>query len=143
MSDDRKAIDAIIARQFASLAWTPGTSGNWTGFAGDFLPGAALFAAVRPARSQSVEDFVTRMKGLAQTNLRAFHEDVLGVDIRIFGNVAIAAAGCRITENNEKISHGVEMMLLIKDAGAWRIVAQAWDTESPDEPMPEDLRTRD
>ncbi|MBN9082589.1 MAG: hypothetical protein BGP04_00200 [Rhizobiales bacterium 62-17] len=142
MIEDRKAIEAIIARQFASLAWTPGTSGDWSAFAQDFFPGAALFAAGRPAKSQNVDDFLTRMKGLAQTSLGSFHEEVLGVNVSIFGNVAIAAAGCRITENDEKVSHGVEMMLLIKEAGVWRIAAQAWDTENPDRPMPDNLRTR-
>ena len=28
------------------------------------------------------------------------------------------------------MNRGVEMMLLIKEAGAWRIVAQAWDVAS-------------
>ena len=28
-----------------------------------------------------------------------------------------------------KMNRGVEMMLLVKDEGGWKIVAQAWDTE--------------
>ena len=39
------------------------------------------------------------MKGLAATKLRSFNEAVLGRHIRVFGNIAVAIAGCQITEN--------------------------------------------
>jgi hypothetical protein len=42
----------------------------------------------------------------------------------MFDNVAIAVAGCEITENDADVTRGVEMMLLVKDAGVWRIAAQ-------------------
>ena len=61
------------------------------------------------------------MKGLAGTKLRSFAEAVLGVEVRVFGNVAVAVAGCEITENDADVNRGVEMMLLVEDAGAWRI----------------------
>jgi hypothetical protein len=31
------------------------------------------------------------------------------------------------------------MMLLVKDAGTWRIAAQAWDTEGDGKRLPADL----
>jgi hypothetical protein len=31
------------------------------------------------------------------------------------------------------------MLLLVKDTGAWRIAAQAWDTERDGTPLPADL----
>jgi hypothetical protein len=79
------------------------------------------------------------MKELAKSKLRSFKEDVLGHQIRVFGNVAVAVAGCQITENGKEINRGVEMMLLIKEEGTWRIVAQAWDIESDLKKMPIDL----
>ena len=33
-------------------------------------------------------------------------------------------------------NRGVEALLLIKDEGVWRIVSQAWDTESESKPIP-------
>jgi len=39
------------------------------------------------------------MKGLAATKLRSFHEVVLGTEVRVFGNVAVALAACQMTEN--------------------------------------------
>jgi len=135
-SEDVRAIEALIARQFASLNWAPGTSADWDAFAADFFPEASLYPAARPARRQTVEGFVERMKGLAETKLRSFHEAVLGTEIRVFGNVAVAVAACEMTENGGQVNRGVEMLLLIKDEGAWRIVSQAWDAESPAKPIP-------
>jgi hypothetical protein len=135
-SDDIRAIDAIVARQFGSLAWAAGGEGDWDAFARDFLVDAPLYPSARPARQQSVKGFVERMKGLSQASLHTFTERVLGSHIRVFGNVAVALAACEIVENNEKVSRGVEAMLLIKENGAWKIAAQAWDMEGEGKRIP-------
>jgi hypothetical protein len=136
-ADDRRAIEALIARQFASLNWTPQAPADWRGFAADFAPGALLYPAARPAKRQTVEDFVERMQGLVGAPLQSFHERVLGTEIRIFGNVALAVAACEVTENGTDISRSVEMLLLVKDEGQWRIVSQAWDRATTENPVPE------
>src|SRR5919107_6418297 len=134
--DDVRAIEALIARQFGSLTWTPGASADWDAFAADFFPEASLYPAARPATRQTVEAFIERMKGLEGTKLRSFEEAVLGTEIHVFGNVAVALAACEMTENGADVQRGIEMLLLIKNAGAWQIAAQAWDTESPSQPIP-------
>jgi hypothetical protein len=48
----------------------------------------------------------------------------------VFGNVAVAIAHCDMLENGTDVNRGVEMLLLVKDEGMWRIVSQAWDSES-------------
>jgi hypothetical protein len=65
-SDDVQSIEALIARQFASLDWTPGVAADWTTFANDFFPGASLYPSARPAKRQSVEAFIERMKSSLQ-----------------------------------------------------------------------------
>ncbi|WP_421916647.1 hypothetical protein [Mesorhizobium sp.] len=136
---DEDAIRAVIARQFASLSWGEGRAPGWENFAGDFLAGASLFAAARPAKPITVGDFVERMRKLSQTSLRTFDETVLGVDIHVFGNIAIAAAGAEMTENGGETSRSVEMMLLVKSEGQWKIAAQAWDKASEANPLPDTL----
>ena len=126
---DIEAIRPLIARQFNSMCWTPNNSADWKAFAADFAPWAALYPAARPARPQTVERFVDRMNGLAETTLHTFFEAPLGAVVHVFGNVAVAAAGCEMTENGTKVNRGVEMILLVKDEDGWKIVAQAWDTE--------------
>jgi len=138
-SDDIRAIEAIIVRQFGSLNWGAEDSAKWVEFAGDFFPGASLFSAARPATPQTVEAFIERMKGLSQTTLQSFHQSMLGSEVHVFGNVAVALGVCKNLENNTQVTRGVEAFLLIKDAGAWRIVSQAWDTESETNAIPEYL----
>ena len=58
----------------------------------------------------------------------------------MFCNLAVAVVACEMTENDTRVNRGVEMMLLIKDGGEWKIVAQAWDTENKSRPIPPDLR---
>ena len=113
---DTEAIRHLIARQFNSMCWTPNNSADWKAFAADFAPWAAVYPATRPAQHQT-------------TPLHTFFEAPLGIVVHVFGNVAVAAAGCEMTENGTKVNRGVEMMLLVKDEGVWKIVAQAWDTE--------------
>jgi ketosteroid isomerase-like protein len=136
--DDEAAIRALIARQFASLSWTETTSGDWQAFAADFHSDATLYPAVRPARPQTVLAFVERMQALAQTTLRVFDEKVLGTQVHVFGNVAVAIAAAEMTENGAHVNRNVEMLLLVKSDGAWRIVCQAWDRAEPGKTVPDD-----
>ena len=136
---DERAIRALIERQFAALCWSDGEGGDWPAFDGDFAADAVLYPAARPAKLQTVAGFAQRMAGLAKTDLRSLHEVLLGVDIRVFGNVALAAAGCEITENDTEANRGAELMLLVKTDGHWKIVAQAWDMERDGRKLPADL----
>jgi ketosteroid isomerase-like protein len=137
--DDVSAIAALVARQFASVSWSPAVPADWQAFAADFFQDASLYPAARPASRQTVEGFIERMEGLAGTTLRSLEETVVGTDIQVFGNVAVALAGCEITENDAKVGRGVEALLLIKDEGRWRIVSQAWDMTSEAKPLPQHL----
>ena len=87
-------------------------------------------------KQQSVNAFIERLSGLAETKLRSFHEKVLGTEVRVFGNVAVAIAACETVENETEVSRGVEMLLLVKDADQWRIAGQAWDSESDQVKVP-------
>jgi len=140
-NEDIRAIQALISRQFGSLCWSDKASGDWQAFVADFHSEASLFPAARPASKQTPEAFVERMQGLAATSLPSLHEKVLGTEITVFGNVAVAVAGCEMTENNTETHRGVEMMLLVKSEGAWQIVSQAWDMESEGNLLPSHLAT--
>ncbi|MEE2969114.1 MAG: hypothetical protein VX741_03165, partial [Pseudomonadota bacterium] len=51
-SDDIRATDALMARQFQSAQWTRGRSADWTAFAADYFPGAPLYPAAHPRLHQ-------------------------------------------------------------------------------------------
>lgn len=132
---DIKAIRALIGRQFKSLSWAQGGAPDLAGFTRDFVPDAALYASARPVRAQSAAQFGARMNGLAGTSLKSFDEKVIGTTIRVFGNVAVAVIATEAVENAADTSRTVEMMLLVKDEGLWRVAAQAWDKETPANPI--------
>jgi ketosteroid isomerase-like protein len=138
-ANDIRAIEALIARQFASVCWGPGRPADWGAFAADFFPDAALYPSARPVKRQTVEGFVERMKGLAGGSLRTFDERAAGAKVHVFGNVAVAMGVCEVRENGGAPKRGVEALLLVKDEGRWRIVAQAWDMEAEAKPIPAGL----
>jgi hypothetical protein len=55
---------------------------------------------------------------------------------------AVAAAACEMIENETQVDRGVEMLLLVKDEGVWRIVSHARDSESPVNRIPPGLLGR-
>lgn len=125
---DHQAIRALIATQFESLAWTPKQDGDWERFGASFLPCAHLFDSRRPAQPQSVTDFIMRMRGLRDDGTLAnFSEKGNGCEIVIIGNIAVALAGCEMTENCSQVTRDISALLLVKDPDGWKIAAQAWD----------------
>jgi hypothetical protein len=111
--EDARAVKAIIFRQFASLSWTGAMSADWEAFAADFSPDATLYPAARPVAPRTVQAFVERMKSLSRTTLRSFDETVLGTEVHVFGNIAVAIIAAEMTENNAEASRNVEMLLLV------------------------------
>lgn len=143
-SDDVRAIEDLLSGQFQSLDWMPDKDADWAAFAEGFLPGAALFPAARPLRQQTAEGFVQRMKELrSQGKLISFGETALGRIVYVFGNVAVAMAGCEMLENGSDVTRDVSGFLLVKDNGVWRIAAQAWDVETGSQKIPADLAARE
>lgn len=134
-SPDVRGIRALIERQFKSLSWADGRRPDLTGFAADFTPDALLHPSLRPLRPQSIRQFSDRMASLAGTTLRSFEETVLASTVHVYGNVAVAVVACSNVENATETSRNVEMMLLVKDQGRWRIAAQAWDKDNPADPV--------
>jgi hypothetical protein len=130
----------LIRTQFLSLAWTRQADADWAAFAQGFFPGATLFPAARPAASQTVDQFIERMRRLrADGRLVSFEETPLGCTVNVFGNVAVAFAGCEMLENGSTLTRDVSAIVLVRDNGAWRIVAQAWDLENEAQKIPTEL----
>ncbi len=124
---DEDAIRALIRDHFKGLKWTPTTPADWNTFAADFLPEATLFPAARPVQAKTLESFIERMNGVAQSSLRSFEEHTLGMQLLVFGNVAVVLAASEMVENEAEVNQDVSGYLLVKSEGAWRIAAHAWD----------------
>ena len=141
-SDDEQAIKSLIGAHFDALRWSPGTRVDWAKFSADFLPDASLYGAARPVRRQTLETFIARMNGVAEGSLRSFEEKTLGMQVLVFGNVAVVLAASEMLENGAEVNRDVSGYLLLKDEGRWRIAAHAWDKAGDQRPVPEHLRQR-
>ncbi|MGI9477435.1 MAG: nuclear transport factor 2 family protein [Hyphomicrobiaceae bacterium] len=133
---DRDEIRNIVKRQFESLSWGRNKRPDLPAFTDDFIDGASLYPAARPVRGKSVDAFAGRMQALSQSTLKSLDEQLRGLDVHVFGNVAVAMAVCELTENDTEVSRNVEAMLFVRSDGRWRIAAQAWDTETAEKPVP-------
>jgi hypothetical protein len=130
----------LIRTQFLSLAWTRDADADWAAFAQGFFPGATLFPAARPAKPQTVDQFIERMRRLrAEGRLMSFEETPLGCTVSVFGNVAVAFAACAMLENGSTLTRDVSAIVLVRDNDTWRIVAQAWDIENDSQKIPTEL----
>ena len=118
---DLREIRDLIDSQFGSMSWSAGGGPDTTTFRDGFLPGAPLYPSARPVSVRSLDEFTKRMGELAQTMLTSFHERVIGTKVLVFGNVALAAVACENTENGGEVNRNVEMMLLVKSDGHWKI----------------------
>lgn len=142
MDTDKHAIRALITAQFAALDWTQERAPNFGPLLDGFLDGARMFPSRRPLESQTPAAFCARLAALRESgNLGTFSERPLTIEVELFGNVAVALAGCEMLENGTTVTRDVSALLLVKDDDQWRIAAQAWDVERPDRPLPARLAT--
>lgn len=139
-------IDAIkqVLRKQLSLSWGRDKDADWESFSDTFHPAATLVPGARPAQTQSLNQFIDRMRRLrADGKLETFEVTPLGCDVRVFGNVAVAFAACRMLENESVVNREVNATVLVRDNGIWRIAAQAWDLETDQQKFPDDLARPD
>ena len=101
---------------------------------------ASLYPSARPVRSKTLDAFIERMNDVARGSLRSFEERTLGMQVLVFGSVAVVLAASEMVENGAEVNHDVSGYLLVKDASEWRIAAHAWDQASEGMPVPEHLR---
>lgn len=137
---DETEIRALIGAHFNGLRWTPSTRPDWETFSADFLPDALLFPAARPAQARALGAFIERMNAVANGNLHTFEEHTLGMQILVFGNVAVVLAASEMLENETEVNHDVSGYLLVKSNGKWQIAAHAWDKATEQMSVPEHLR---
>lgn len=138
--NDEDEIRALIGNHFESMRWSPGVEPDWSRFRQDFLPGALLCGAARPAHARPLDGFIERMEQVARKNLRSFEEHTRGMKILRFGNVAVVLAMSEMLENGTDVNHDISGYLLVKSEGRWSIAAHAWDQAGEDKPVPDELR---
>jgi hypothetical protein len=137
MTDDERALRALAAAGLEAISWREGTAPDWDAFFGPYVAGAVLCPSARPAATVTPEAFRARMDAQRESQtLRSLEEAPLGVTVQVFGNVGVVLAAFEARVNGGAPGRGVNAYLCVKDADAWKIVAVAWDNESPAAPLP-------
>jgi hypothetical protein len=139
MSDEGE-IRALISEHFEPMHWGTENEPDWESFRSDFLSGALLCGAARPAQLRTLNGFIERMETIARTNLQTFEEHTRGMNILRFGNVAVVLAMSEMLENGTDVNHDISGYLLVKSEGRWSIAAHAWDQAGDETSVPDDMR---
>ena len=72
--------------------------------------------------------------------MHSFEEKTLGMQVFVFGNIAVVWAASEMLENGTDVNHDISGYLVLKDEGKWRIAAHAWEKATEQKPVPEQLR---
>lgn len=134
------AIETLIDRLFQRLCWTADSTPDWPGLETLFHPEARLFPSARPANAITFATFAERMESQrAAGSLTSLQEQTLRNTVHVIGNTATAVNVYRGSVNGGAAFRGANMLTLVKDDGAWRIAAMAWQQETDESPIPADL----
>ena len=136
--------DAIIAAFYDVVSGPAGQAHDWNRFRSLFAPGARLIPSRRvpgttPRPSAMTPDeFVQRVApGLANDG---FFEHEIGRSIDRFGSIAqvFSAYESKGSASDPKpFARGIHSIQLFDDGTRWYVVTVFWDSERPDNPIPE------
>ncbi len=142
MTDDERALRALAAAGLDAISWREGAAPDWQRFFGPYVDGAVLCPSARPAVTTTPAAFRERMEAQRTSNaLRSLDEQPLGTAVQVFGNVAVVLSAFEMRANGGAPARGVNAYLCVKDGGAWKIVAVAWDNESATVKLPPALES--
>jgi len=137
-AESRQEILSILQKLYQALNWDESTKPDWNSFSDCFHATARLYPSARPVEALDVDTFVGRMDGQRSNgNLATFAETMLGEDIQVFGNVAVAFSAYETVINGDRKSRGLNAFHLGRDDGTWKILSLAWDNETDEQPLPE------
>ncbi|HEU4408064.1 MAG TPA: hypothetical protein VFS43_22570 [Polyangiaceae bacterium] len=141
---DVASIDAIVAALYDTISGPAGKRRDWDRLRSLFVPGGRLVPAVeRPSggaevRLLDVEDYVRRAG--SRIEAEGFFEREVSRKIEAFGNVAhvFSTYESRRAAGDEKpFDRGINSIQLLKDGARWWVVSVYWDSERPNNPLPE------
>lgn len=144
---DVASIDAIVAALYDVISGEAGEARDWARFHGLFLPGAVMGGAGRAPdgtarmRLVSPADYVTRNAPHFQTN--AFYERETGRRMTRFGPIIQLLSAYEIRtarDAAEPVQRGVNAITLFDDGQRLWVTSVVWAGETPETPIPVDLR---
>ena len=140
--DDVKSVDAIIKAAYESISGPAGAR-DWKRFRSIFLP-QARFTEVGEGEdggtiiiSWGVEDFIRDAGAIFAKE--AFYENGMVNEAAGYGNMrqVLSSYESRHAVGEKPFSRGINSFQALNDGKRWWIVSIFWDSERPDNPLPE------
>lgn len=141
---DVASIDSIISVLYASISGGAGVKRDWNRFLSLFAPGARLIPTGRRPdgtqvmRTMSPDEYATTIG--PQLEAGGFFEREIGRETAQFGAVAhvfSAYDSKRLATDPQPFARGINSIQLFNDGRRWWVVTIFWDSERPDNRIPE------
>lgn len=142
--DDVTSADAIIAALYDVISGAAGEERDWDRWRSLFANGSQLIPTGRRpnspragARFMTIEDYIVGSGPRLEES--GFFESEIGRHTVSFGSVshAFSAYESRRTAEGEVFMRGINSIQLFDDGERWWIMNVMWDSERPDNPIPE------
>jgi hypothetical protein len=140
--NDVKSLDAIIAAAYESISGPAGTR-DWKRFRSIFLP-QARFTEVGKGEdggtiiiSWGVEEFIRDAGAIFAKE--PFYENGIVNDTAGYGGMrqVLSSYESRRAPGEKAFQRGINSFQVLNDGKRWWIVSIFWDSERPDNPLPE------
>jgi hypothetical protein len=144
--EDVNSLDSILKSVYDVISGPAGDR-DWNRFRSLFVPEARLTSATRkdngPVRLLDVEGYARGAGGYFKTH--AFYESAIVNHVEKFGNIAqvFSSYASRNAPDEKPFARGVNSIQLFNDGTRWWVLSILWDEESPANPLPAELATRD
>jgi hypothetical protein len=148
---DRDSVDALLRALYEGVSHAADAEPDWQRLEPLFVTGAGLTPPTRgtdgSVRALSFDQFKEAvLQGIAarknQGSPRGFFEREIGRETRTFGSLTqvLSAYEARFrAEDADPFLRGVNFIQAVRSGDRWGIVSIAWDTEGPDNPIPQNL----
>jgi hypothetical protein len=141
--------DAIIAALYDVISGPAGQKRNWDRMRSLFIPGARLIPTTASQQGKvvprvlDVEGYIGRAGSNLEKN--GFFEREISRKTDSFGNIMHAFStyeSRRTKEDAKPFARGINSIQLVNDGTRWWIVTVFWDSERPNNPLPEKYLTK-
>jgi len=139
------SVDAIVAAVYNVISGPKGQARDWDRMRSLFVPNARLIPA-RPARDSahadvvllSIDDYIARSSGNMTTS--GFFERGIANSVEQFGNIVHVWSTYESRHDaadTAPFARGINSFQLLKDGDRYWVVNIFWDSERPDNPIPQ------
>jgi hypothetical protein len=139
---DTDSIDSVMKAVYEVISGPAGAPRDWVRFKALFADGARLIPVrTTPQGTAPVvmtpDEYAERAKPNFEKN--AFYESEVARRTESFGNIAHAFSTyeSRRAPGEKPFARGINSFQLVKMGDTWKVMTIFWDSERPDNPLPE------